>query len=144
LEIYTLGFTKKTAEQFFEIICQSSARSLTDVRRNPDSQLSGFAKGRDLKYLLPKLTSLPYRLELLLAPSQRILQDYRSKKLSWSEYEVEYLLELAERQVEHYLSEDMVDGTIFLCSEDTTAKCHRRLSVEYLSRHWGPIKQTDL
>jgi uncharacterized protein (DUF488 family) len=144
LEIYTIGFTRKTAEQFFERIKASGASSLTDVRRHPDSQLSGFAKGRDLSYLLPRLSSIPYRAELLLAPSDEILRAYRGRKLTWPEYERAYLSELAERRVEDVLDAEALAATILLCSEESPAKCHRRLAVEYLSRYWGAITQIDL
>lgn len=144
MEIYTIGFTQKTAEQFFERIKSSGARSLTDIRRHPDSQLSGFAKGRDLSYLLLRLTNIPYREELLLAPSDAILRAYRDKKLTWKEYEREYNLELAERRVEDALKPVDLDGTVLLCSEATAEKCHRRLCVEYLAHRWGPIHRTDL
>jgi uncharacterized protein (DUF488 family) len=144
LEIYTIGFTRKTAEEFFERLLNSGARALIDVRRHPDTQLSGFAKGRDLVYLLPKLSQLPYQSELLLAPSDSLLAAYRGKTLNWQQYEQGYLVELAERGVETALSRSDFDKAVLLCSEATTEKCHRRLAVEYLSRHWGPISRIDL
>jgi uncharacterized protein (DUF488 family) len=144
VEIYTIGFTRKTAQEFFERIAASGARSLTDIRRHPDTQLSGFAKGRDLAYLLPKLSDVSYRSEVLLAPSESLLAAYRSKLLDWKEYEQGYASELAERRVETVLSRSDFDRTLLLCSEATSEKCHRRLAVNYLTRHWGPISRIDL
>jgi uncharacterized protein (DUF488 family) len=144
LEIYTIGFTRKTAKEFFERLLNSGARALIDVRRHPDTQLSGFAKGRDLVYLLPKLSQLPYQSELLLAPSDSLLAAYRSKALNWQQYERGYFAELAERGVETALSYSDFDKVVLLCSEATAENCHRRLAVEYLARYWGPISRIDL
>jgi hypothetical protein len=106
--------------------------------------LSGFAKGRDLVYLLPRLSRIPYQSELLLAPSDSLLAAYRSKALDWQQYEQGYLIELAERNVETTLSRSDFDKAVLLCSEATADKCHRRLAVEYLARHWGPVSRIDL
>jgi uncharacterized protein (DUF488 family) len=144
LEIYTIGFTRKSAREFFERIRASGARSLTDVRRHPDSQLSGFAKGRDLAYFLPALAGISYRLEQLLAPSPGLLAAYRDKTLNWSGYEQGFFSELTGRCVEAKLRRKDLDATILLCSEPTAERCHRRLCVEYLSRHWGAITRIDL
>jgi uncharacterized protein (DUF488 family) len=144
VEIYTIGFTRKTAQEFFERIAVSGARSLTDVRRHPETQLSGFAKGRDLAYLLSHLSNVSYRREMLLAPSDSLLAAYRSKALDWKAYEEGYVCELAERKVESVLSRADYDRTVLLCSEATSEKCHRRVAVDYLARHWGPIVRVDL
>ena len=144
MHVYTIGFTRKSAEQFFELIRSVGALSLTDVRRRPATQLSGFAQSRDLLYLLPKLAGIPYRHEPLLAPSTELLDDYRRHGLAWEHYVPRYLAELRERRVEAALDPVDFDGTILLCSEPTTERCHRRLCVEYLAQHWGPIARTDL
>ena len=46
--LYTIGFTQKTAEGFFALLKTNGVKVLVDIRLKPDSQLSGFAKGRDL------------------------------------------------------------------------------------------------
>ena len=144
MRVFTIGFTRKSAEQFFELIRSAGARSLTDVRRRPDTQLSGFAQARDLRYFVPKLADISYRHELLLAPSTELLNDYRRHGLAWEDYVPRYLGELAERRVETKLKRADLDGTILLCSEPTTERCHRRLCLEYLGEHWGPIERVDL
>jgi uncharacterized protein (DUF488 family) len=144
VRVFTIGFTRKSAEQFFELIRSSGARSLTDVRRRPDTQLSGFAQARDLRYFVPKLAGVSYRHELLLAPSTELLNDYRRHGLAWDDYVPRYLAELRERRVETALEPGDFDETILLCSEPTTKQCHRRLCLEYLSEHWGAITRIDL
>jgi uncharacterized protein (DUF488 family) len=144
MRVFTIGFTRKSAEQFFELIRSAGARSLTDVRRRPDTQLSGFAQARDLRYFVPKLAGISYRHELLLAPSTELLNDYRRHGLAWADYVPRYLAELRERRVESALKPADLDETILLCSEPTTERCHRRLCLEYLSEHWGTITRIDL
>ena len=46
--IYTMGFTQKSAEQFFEKIKSNNIQVVVDVRLNNQSQLAGFSKGKDL------------------------------------------------------------------------------------------------
>ena len=142
--MFTIGFTRKSAEQFFELVKSAGARSLTDVRRRPDTQLSGFAQARDLRYFLPKLAGIPYRHELLLAPSTELLNDYRRHGLAWDDYVPRYNAELRERCVQDVLRPADLDETILLCSEPATQQCHRRLCLEYLTPHWGAITRIDL
>jgi uncharacterized protein (DUF488 family) len=144
VRVFTIGFTQKSAEQFFGLIGSAGARSVTDVRRRPDTQLSGFAQARDLRYFVPKLAGIPYRHELLLAPSTELLNDYRRHGLAWDDYVPRYLAELRERRVETVLKPADLDETILLCSEPTTERCHRRLCLEYLGERWGTIARIDL
>ena len=50
LTFYTIGFTKKSAEKFFELLKANKVSKLIDVRISNSSQLAGFAKGKDLEY----------------------------------------------------------------------------------------------
>ena len=47
MQVYTMGFTKKNAENFFGLIKKNGIEILIDVRLNNQSQLAGFTKGRD-------------------------------------------------------------------------------------------------
>lgn len=55
--VATIGFTKKSAEEFFALLAQGDVRTLVDVRLNQNSQLAGFAQGRDLPYFLRRLAA---------------------------------------------------------------------------------------
>ena len=55
MNIYSIGFTQKSAEKFFKLISENNIQTLIDVRLNNTSQLSGFAKRDDLKYFLKEL-----------------------------------------------------------------------------------------
>lgn len=140
MEIYTTGFTKKSARQFFSKLSDHEIRRLVDVRINNTSQLSAFAKRDDLEFFLEELVGAEYLHEPLLAPTPDLLKSYRSGDLSWSEYERRFLDLMEERQIESQISPELFAvPTVLLCSELTADKCHRRLVVEYLADHWGGI-----
>jgi uncharacterized protein (DUF488 family) len=137
VEVYSIGFTKKTAEQFFGILKKAGVRRLLDVRLNNVSQLAGFSKRDDLQYFLREICGAEYRHEPLLAPTQEMLDEYKKRKGSWEEYESRFLNLMAERQVEASLEESSFSlPTALLCSEPTAEHCHRRLVLEYLQRKW--------
>jgi uncharacterized protein (DUF488 family) len=139
LTIYTVGFTKKSAERFFELVCGSGATRLLDVRLHNSSQLAGFAKQADLAFFLRRLCGMDYVAEPLLAPTPAMLDAYRGKRLTWAAYADDYLELLRERGVEQSVPRDLVDGSVFLCSEDGPERCHRRLAAEYLGSAWDGV-----
>ena len=55
ITLYTIGFTKKSAEQFFELLKKNNVKQLVDVRISNGSQLAGFAKGKDLAYFIKQI-----------------------------------------------------------------------------------------
>lgn len=145
MEIGTIGFTKKTAEEFFALLSQFGTKTLIDIRLRRASQLSGFARYPDLDYFTRTLTGATYAHEPLLAPTSELLENYRAKHLDWNEYARAYLALLDERQVETKLDRrPFSDRAVLLCSEATSEHCHRRLAIEYLRPFWGPISHVDL
>jgi uncharacterized protein (DUF488 family) len=146
LEIYSIGFTKTTAENFFGRLKLGGVRRLLDVRRNTSSQLAGFAKDRDLPYFLRELVGAEYAHEPLLAPTDEILEAYKRKgAMPWAEYQERFIALLRERQVERRLDPDLfLTPTALLCSEATPEHCHRRLALEYLAQHWEGLQIVHL
>ena len=142
MKIFTIGFTKTTAENFFSRLKRSGARRIVDVRLNNKSQLAGFAKRDDLSYFAESLCGMGYRHMPELAPTQDILDAYK-KKGPWSEYEKKFLDLMAERQIER-IDREQLDGGCLLCSEDKPHHCHRRLVAEYLNQKWGDVEIVDL
>ncbi len=137
MRVATIGFTRKGAQRFFELIEGAGVRTVVDVRLRPDSQLSGFAKGRDLAYFLDRLSGAEYRHEPLLAPSPEILSAYKNEKaMDWGEYERRFLALMAERRIEQRLQPEDFEDACLLCSEHLPHRCHRRLVVEYLQERW--------
>lgn len=145
MEIYTIGFTQSTAEDFFGRLKQAGVRRLLDVRLNNTSQLAGFAKARDLPYLLRELIGASYEHEPLLAPTQEILDAYKEWGGDWPTYERDFDDLLAERRIETALDPaDFETPTALLCSEATAEHCHRRLVCEYLAQHWQDLEAIHL
>lgn len=134
MKIYTIGFTKKTAESFFGYLNSSGIKTLIDVRLNNTSQLSGFAKRDDLKFFLKELCETDYVHMPELAPTKEILKPYQNKEISWKSYEDKFLNLMAQRNVEKQLPSSLLDHGCLLCSEHEPHFCHRRLVVEYLNK----------
>jgi uncharacterized protein (DUF488 family) len=145
VEIYTIGFTQKSAAQFFNLLKRHQIRRLVDVRLNNVSQLAGFSKRDDLAYFLGQLIGAEYRHEPLLAPTQQMLDDLKKRRGSWVDYEKRFLALMRERRIEHELDPALFEErTVLLCSEATPDYCHRRLVVEYLDEHWGDVRAVHL
>ena len=140
MEVYSIGFTKKTAEQFFGLLKGAGIHRLIDVRLNNVSQLAGFSKREDLQYFLQEICGADYRHEPLLAPTKEMLDSYKKEKGSWEEYERRFLGLMADRKVEEKLDAGIFAvPTVLLCSEPEPDHCHRRLVLEYLQQKWSNL-----
>lgn len=134
MQIYTLGFTKKSAREFFELIKENNIQLLIDIRLNNQSQLAGFTKGRDLGYFLKELCGCDYVHEPIFAPTKQLLDDYKKGKTSWDEYEMVFDKIMLSRDISNYFLEKYakMDSVCLLCSELEPKCCHRRLVAEKL------------
>jgi uncharacterized protein (DUF488 family) len=140
MEVYSIGFTQKTAEQFFTLLRRAGIRRLLDERLNNVSQLAGFTKRDDLRFFAKEICGADYHHEPLLAPTQEILDRYKKNKGPWQDYEREFLALMEDRKVETNLDRQLFAiPTALLCSEPTAEHCHRRLVLEYLRDHWGDL-----
>ena len=70
MRLYTIGFTKKTAQRFLDLLKTSGAKCVVDVRLNNVSQLAGFAKKNDLAYFLKEICGMEYVHLPELAPTK--------------------------------------------------------------------------
>ncbi|MFS8969712.1 DUF488 domain-containing protein [Synechococcus sp. 'PEA 65AY6A-5F PE A'] len=143
MKIFTIGFTKKSAEQFFNRLKQPGLVRVVDTRLNNTSQLAGFTKKRDLEFFLREICKLGYVHLPELAPTQEILDAYKASG-EWSSYERQFLSLMAERRIEDQVDKSILDGGCLLCSEATPEHCHRRLVAEYLRRKWGDVEIVHL
>lgn len=144
MKIFTIGFTKKSAEQFFSRLKQPGLVRLVDARLNNVSQLAGFTKKNDLKYFLREICNIDYVHLPELAPSKDILDAYKKIAGDWSTYEKQFLSLMATRRIEDKVDKNLIDGGCLLCSEATPEHCHRRLVAEYLRDKWGDIEIVHL
>ena len=140
MEVYTIGFTKRKAAEFFGALRSAGIQRLLDVRLNNSSQLAGFTKKEDLPFFLKELCGAEYIHEPLLAPTQELFDAYKKKKGSWQEYEQRFLALMSERKIEERIDRKLFEvPTVLLCSEATADRCHRRLVLEYLQDKWDSM-----
>jgi len=132
IKLYTIGFTGKSAEAFFELLEQNQVKKIIDTRIRNNSQLSGFAKGKDLAFFARRIANIDYEHELKFAPTNELLTNYRQKNISWDEYTREYIHLLATRNVREEVDTESLHRCCLLCSEHSPENCHRRLLAEYL------------
>ncbi len=135
--LFTIGFTKKTAEEFFTKLQAANVKLLVDVRLNNVSQLAAFTKRDDLKYFLQTIAGIDYQHLPELSPTKDILDAYKKKEIEWSEYELEFQRLLQSRHIESIVEQEQMDHACLLCSEPQPDHCHRRLVAEYLQTCWG-------
>jgi uncharacterized protein (DUF488 family) len=135
--IFTIGFTKKNAEEFFRLLHEARVEQLIDIRENRVGQLAGFAKYPDLAFFLHRIAGIAYEYQPMLAPSPEIRDAYR-KTRDWAQYEKSFEELMAQRRVLDEIDPSLFAGKIaLLCSEADPDQCHRRLVAEMLARHWS-------
>ena len=144
MKVFTIGFTKKTARRFFELLRASGAKRVVDVRLNNVSQLAGFAKKDDLSYFLKEIGGMEYVHLPALAPTQEMLDAYKKQSGDWKAYETRFLELMKQRRIEETIPREVVADGCLLCSEDKPHHCHRRLVAEYLNQHWGDVNIVHL
>jgi uncharacterized protein (DUF488 family) len=147
MRVFTIGFTQKTAEEFFGLLRDNRVRTLVDIRLNPHGQLSGFAKQVDLPYFLRELAGgCGYAHLPELAPTKDILKEYRGGGTEWPEYERRFEALMDERNVPATLDRSLFESgaCCLLCSEATPEQCHRRLVAERLRAHWPGVEIVHL
>ncbi|WP_459992433.1 DUF488 domain-containing protein [Methylosoma difficile] len=136
MQTFTIGFTQKSAEQFFSLIRKNEVKRIVDTRLNTTSQLAGFAKKNDLTYFLKELCQADYIHLLDLAPTKPMLDAYKNKAITWESYADKFTNLMAQRNIERIIDKSLLDKGCLLCSEHLPHQCHRRLVAEYLSQHW--------
>jgi len=141
MKIFTIGFTKKSAETFFTLLKNAGVRRLVDVRLNNVSQLAGFTKKDDLRYFTKVICNIDYVHLPELAPTADILDPYKkAKNGDWQLYERQFLDLMRTRHIESTTPREILDGGCLLCSEEKPHHCHRRLVAEYLKEHWQDVE----
>jgi uncharacterized protein (DUF488 family) len=139
MKLFTIGFTKKSAETFFTRLKNAGVKRLIDVRLNNVSQLAGFTKKDDLRYFAKAICNIDYVHLLQLAPTAEILDPYKkAKNGDWQLYERQFLELIRSRHIEN-TSREILDGGCLLCSEEEPDHCHRRLVAEYLKEQWHAV-----
>lgn len=144
MKIFTIGFTKKSAKEFFSLLKKPGINRLIDIRLNNVSQLAGFTKKNDLQFFSSEICGIDYLHIPELAPTKDILDAYKKNGGDWKTYEEKFLFLMEKRRIENSLNKQVLDGSCLLCSEETPHHCHRRLVVEYLQNKWSDIEVVHL
>jgi uncharacterized protein (DUF488 family) len=139
MKIFTIGFTKTSAESFFTRLREAGVKKVIDVRLHNDSQLAGFAKKEDLRYFLDALCGIEYVHMTELAPTEEMFAAYKKQKGEWTVFEKQFNKLMKSRRIEETIPRERFKSACLLCSEDKPDQCHRRLVVEYLEKKWGEI-----
>ena len=140
IRLSTIGFTRKSAVQFFSKLQLAGVKRIVDVRLNNNSQLAGFSKRDDLAYFLRSIAEIEYVHLLDLAPTKEMFDRYKKVDRDWPVYEVEFLRLMAERKIEATVPAELLDGSCLLCNENQPHHCHRRLIAEFLRDKWGRVE----
>ena len=141
MRICTIGFSGKSAQQFFVCLTNAGVEQLIDVRRSNNTLYSGFTRMRDLPYFLGRLCQITYIHEPDFAPSLELLRDYQSRLKrnkkdpdAWPAFADRFTEEISARPIvdlfRHHVSD--VTTVCLLCSEATEHHCHRRLLAEHI------------
>ncbi|AZV46334.1 hypothetical protein C3L23_03325 [Nautilia sp. PV-1] len=136
MKLFTIGFSGKSAEEFFNLLTRNNIQKVIDIRLNNKSQLAGFTNIKHFPYFL-KLHGIKYEHNKLFFPTEELLKNYKNKKITWEEYENIFLNLLKERKIEDKININDFENAVLLCSEKTADKCHRRLSAEYLKKFFN-------
>jgi uncharacterized protein (DUF488 family) len=139
MNLFTIGYTQKSAEEFFTALTQNGVKKLIDIRLNNQSQLAGFANAKHLPYLL-KIHNIAYEYKIEFSPTKELLKGYQDKVIDWQEYEKQYNQILVNREILKKLSISEFENAVLLCSEPTAKQCHRRLAAEYIAQHFENVK----
>ena len=128
MQLYTIAYSKKTAEEFFNILRENGVKQVVDIRRHNTNQLAGFTKKSDLPWFLDTIAGIGYSHELPLAPSEDLMRAYRKEGLPFDEFAKQLRAEFAEREMPK-----LIDGSALLCSEPKPDTCHRSVAAQYLA-----------
>lgn len=139
INLFNIGFTQKTAQEFFGILKKNQIDCLIDIRLNPNGQLSRFAFEKDLPFFLANLVDgCKYYHRIDLAPKKELLKQVRDKNNPMSKdynlFEKAFNDQLIkESMISNFVIKyNKYSNIVLLCSEPTTEKCHRRLVGQML------------
>ncbi len=144
IKLFTIGFTQKSAEEFFAILMEAGVKKIVDIRLNNVSQLAGFAKREDLRYFLKSIAGIDYVHLPQFAPTQEMLDDLKKNKGTWTGFQTVFHELMRERRVEQTVSRSELGHGCLLCSEAKPDECHRKLVADYLREKWGDLSVSHL
>jgi len=142
--LLTIGFTQKSAKQFFNILQKNKIDLIADVRLNNKGQLAGFTKERDFKFFL-SLFNIQFTHLIDFAPTKILRKAYHSD-WDFKTYKKKYIELLRSRNAVHNFikSYSHYDNLCLLCSEPKADKCHRSLAAAEIIEQYKRLTLTHL
>lgn len=133
--VYTIGFTKKSAENFFSLLCDAGVSLVVDVRFSNTSQLAGFAKYPDIRFFLERINGCGYMRDELFSPPEDTMKNFKAGKIDKRQYTRQIKAAFDKRDALRHIRRNYRryrDKNIcLLCSEADAADCHRSIAAEY-------------
>lgn len=143
-ETFTIGFTKKTAKSFFEILIDNGVEVILDIRLNNTSQLSGFSKYPDIEYFLKVICDIEYIHDVEFSPTEVTLKKYKKKEIDWTQYVHEFNETMRGRDIINHIRKNYTNivnrKCCLLCSESTADQCHRKLVSNILANCFNDLE----
>lgn len=139
MRLYTIGYSKKSAEEFFCILKDNNVKQVVDIRRHNTNQLAGFTKQDDLAWFLDTIAGIGYTHELALAPSEELMHAYRKEGLPFEEFAQKLRAEFDTREMP-----SLGRASVLLCSEASPDTCHRLVAANYLAERDPDIEVVHL
>jgi len=136
MNIYTIGHSNHTEEEFLNLLAKAKIEVLVDVRSNPNSRWASFANKESLKEIL-RLVQIQYIcLGDLLGghPSDPGSYDPQTGKVDYRTIQGKEYFKRGIRQV---LVESENHRVCIMCAEEDPASCHRNLLVAESLRQEG-------
>ncbi|MCU0522224.1 MAG: DUF488 domain-containing protein [Anaerolineae bacterium] len=141
-EILTIGYETKPLSVFITQLREAGVDAIIDIRLRNTSHLAGYTKLDTLAFMLPEGFQIAYEHHPELAPTEAILEAYRTKRSrDWTTYEREFLPLLVARDAVS-VGRDLLAryrAPCLLCKEATADRCHRRLVAEFLANQLPDI-----
>jgi uncharacterized protein (DUF488 family) len=144
MNVFTIGYTQKSAQTFFELIKANRIDVLIDVRLYNSTQLAGFSKSRDLQYFLAALCGCGYVWAKQFAPPAALFNNYKSEQIDWAAYEATYNEFLNAHRGLDFFRLYQNKRICLLCAEPTPERCHRRLLAEKIAEEYDGVTITHL
>jgi uncharacterized protein (DUF488 family) len=139
MKLFTIGFTGKSAEEFFSILTKNKVSTVIDIRLNNNNMFAGFTKKENFPYVLRHLAGIDYIEMRSCTPTDELLNNLKNEEITWSEYKKQYLKLLKEQKVVEKFSKKILSRACLLCAEPEPDYCHRKLLADYLSKNFDGI-----
>lgn len=139
MDLFTIGYAKKSAEKFFNIISSNDIEIVADVKLYNSTQSAGFCKSADLQYFLKKICACNYIELKNLAPNPALFENYKNGSTSWNEYERIYNRFLDSEANLDFFYAFKNKRICILCAESAPTYCHRRLIAEKVAKIYNDV-----